>query len=233
MGLGMNYESGSGDFTPIVKYDSRAGRMFRIDRADRVSTPVDITRNFKAVFDMENIEVGYMNFPVGAAPQFQLVPLGDPFPNNPGQGFKQGVRLMMKLHKDCGGTDADKFVREMATSAKAAMRGIDNLHTAYETGEKQNPGKLPIVTIKDTIAITSEGQGQKTTNYEPVFEIIGWVERPKDLVFRPKANGAQAAAPATQSQAAPLQRAAPPSTGSTRVEAPASKQPAMADDDFG
>ena len=52
--------SGGGDFLPIVKYDARAGRFFRVDREDGVSTPVDITRSFKAVFDFENVETGWI-----------------------------------------------------------------------------------------------------------------------------------------------------------------------------
>ena len=44
MGLGLKINSGSKDFLPIIKYDSRAGRVFRVDRADGVSTPVDITK---------------------------------------------------------------------------------------------------------------------------------------------------------------------------------------------
>ena len=53
MALGFNLGSGGGggDFLPIIKYDARAGRLFRVDREDGVSTSVDITRNFKAVFD--------------------------------------------------------------------------------------------------------------------------------------------------------------------------------------
>ena len=39
--------SGGGDFLPIVKYDARAGRFFRMDRVDTgsgfESDPVDIT----------------------------------------------------------------------------------------------------------------------------------------------------------------------------------------------
>jgi len=81
MGLGLNYRrSGGGDFLPVCKYDARAGRAFRVDREDGQNNPVDITRNFKAVFDMENIEVGWIAFPKGAAPDFQLVPLGEEFP---------------------------------------------------------------------------------------------------------------------------------------------------------
>jgi hypothetical protein len=188
MALGLNYDtSGGGDFLPIVKYDARAGRIFRIDREDRINTPIDITRSFKAVVDLENIEVGWLDFNTGGAPVMALARYGDTFPANPGGQAKQGVRMLMKLGKECGSD-----VREMATSAKAAMRGIDALHTAYQEGEKQNPGKLPVVALKDTIAISSEGSGVKTTNYQPVFEIIGWVARPVDLEYKPRGTTADA-----------------------------------------
>lgn len=216
MGFGLNYEStGGGDIVPIIKYDARAGRMFRIDRVNGVNEPEDITKTFKAVVDLENVEVGFMDFPTGSAPIFVLVPLGDPMPSHPGGNAKQGVRIMLKLSKDCGGD-----VRELATSAKAAMRGLDELHTAFVEGQKKHAGKLPVVAMKDTIAISSEGQGKKTTNYQPVFEIVSWVARPADLVHKPKARSTQTA-PASSG---------PPATGSTKVEAPAKREMADAED---
>ena len=134
---------------------------------------------------------------------------------------KAGVRIMVKLHKDCGGD-----VRELASVAKAFLRGIDELHNAYMEGVKSNAGKLPVVVIKETIPVVTEGGGQKSTNYSPVFEIVGWAARPADLVYTPKHGPS---APAQGAQGAPQ-------TGSTRVAAPAAAaapaaQPAA--DDFG
>lgn len=240
MGFGLNYESGGGDIVPIVKYDARSGRIFRVDRSDGVNTPVDITRNFKAVLDLENVEVGYMNFDTGGAPEFELTQLGKPLPERPANTkFRQGIRLMMKLGKDCGSD-----VREMATIAKVGLRGLDELHTTYESSRERQAGQLPIVVLKDTIAVTSSGQGQKSTNYQPIFDIVGWAPRPADLVFKPKARssgGNGAAQPqrseATQSTAG---NGAPPSTGSTKVDPPpaapqGTSQAAATDDseDFG
>lgn len=240
MGFGLNYEAGGGDIVPIVKFDAKAGRMFRVDRVDGQNTPNDITRNFKAVMDMENVEVGFINFNTGSAPDFVMVPLGDPMPQRPSDQHKQGVRIMLKLGKDCGGD-----VREISTCAKAAMRGLDEVHTAYQAGKQANPGKLPVVVLKDTIPITSGEGARKSTNYQPIFEVVGWVARPVDLEFKPRAkgqqndighaNGAARAVPSTGST-----RAAP-STGSTRVDPPETTraepqrqaEPAMADDDFG
>ena len=227
MGFGLNYDTAaSSDIIPIVKYDARAGRVFRIDRDNGVSNQIDISRGFKAIMDLENVEKGFIDFPPGSAPSFTLVPLADPMPQHPGGTAKQGVRIMMKLHRDSGGD-----IREMATSAKAAMRGLDLLHTEYSAQAAANPGKLPVVELTNTIPITSEGQGQKTTNYQPVFSIVGWEPRPADLVFRAKGR-----APNIFTAAAP--RNNPPSTGSSTVAAPAPQQarqlePAGADDGFG
>lgn len=231
MALGLNYGSGSGggDIIPFVKYDSRAGRIFRNDRSENngqySNDAVDITSTFKAVVDLENIEVGYMKFGAGSAPEFMLVKLGDPMPHKPADsGFKQGARLMMKLHSSCGGD-----IREISSNAASFLKGVDDLHTAYEAGKTANPGKLPVVVLKSTIPITSGSGQKKSTNYQPVFEISGWAPRPVDLVHVAKSGGApQTASPST----APA--AAAPSTGSTQVSAPAAKQPEMADaDDFG
>lgn len=224
MGLGLQTESsGGGNFLPIIKFDARAGRVFRSDRSQGSdgmysTTPTDITRSFKAVMDMENVEVGYINFATGGAPSFVLVPLGDPMPQNPGEGYKQGFRIELKLHADCGGD-----VREFSSCAKVVLKGFDLLHDAYVAGEKENPGKLPVVVLKDTIAVTSEGK-QKSTNYQPVFEIVGWTARPRDWTHTPRAK-------VVQTNPAPAK--APPATGSTQVSAPAAKQPAMADADDG
>lgn len=236
MGLGLNYSNGggSGDIVPYVKFDARAGRFFRNDRTESngaySNNPVDITSSFKAVVDLENIEVGYMKFGAGTAPEYMLVTLGTPMPQKPADpGFKQGARIMMKLASSCGGD-----VREITGNAAAFLKGVDDLHTAYEAGKAANPGKLPIVILQSTLPIKS-GQGQKTsTNYQPVFEIQGWAPRPADLVFAPKnstqqiaSSSAPATAPAQQGQSAPA-------TGSTPVGPPAaSKQLETADSDFG
>lgn len=220
MALGFTYSTGGGDFTAIMKYDARAGRMFREDRKQDaggawVKDSVDVTHNFKAVFDFENIEVGYINFPQGGAPDFCLVGLGDPYPQRPTPNHAQGVRFMLKLAKDTAGDGA--AIREIAGTSASFRMGVDELHNAYEAGKAANPGKLPIVALKSTLPVTSGSGAKKSTNYQPVFEIVGWAARPEDLVFAPKAR--------TKQQAAQPAAATAPSTGSTPVGAPPQKQP--------
>lgn len=216
MALGIDYESTGGDFLPIVKFDCRSGRMFRRDRVNGENTDVDVTRSFKAVFDLENLETGWMNFDTGGAPDFRMAVLGKgQIPERPSDKHRKGVRIMLKLHKDCGGD-----LREFAGNAKALVRGVDGLHDAYLSGVKENPGKLPVVVLEDATPITSGEGARKSTNYAPVFKISGWVSRPDDLVFKERSSSA----PATQRR-----EGEPPSTGSTRVAPPA----ASSDDDFG
>jgi hypothetical protein len=236
MALGLNYSSGGGnaDIVPFVKFDARAGRFFRVDRTQvngaYENNAVDITSNFKAVIDLEHVEVGFMKFAAASAPEYLLVPLGDPMPQKPADAkWKQGARVMMKLHATCGGD-----VRETTSNAAAFLKGIDELHTAYEAGKAANAGKLPIVVLKTTIPITS-GTGQnKSTNYQPVFEIAGWAPRPVDLVHVNKGNTVQQQ-PATNGAA--NSPATAPATGSTQVGAPKTALPAnnlvAADNDFG
>jgi len=211
MALGFSTEaSEGGNFLPICKFDCRAGRMFRRDRELGENIDVDITKSFKAVIDLENIEVGWIDFDTGGAPSFALGPI-DNMPDKPSEKHKRGARFVVKLAKECGGD-----VREMASTAKAFLRGLDELHDAFMAGAKKNPDKLPVVVLVDTVAVTTGEGSRKSTNYSPKFEIQSWVSRPADL--KPQQR---AAAPETA-------RSSAPSTGSTKVAAPVAD-----DEDFG
>jgi hypothetical protein len=213
--------STGGDFLPIVKYDARAGRLFRMDRVDTgngfANDAVDITSTFKAMVDFENVEVGWINFPAGSAPHFALVPMGTQLPAKPSEQHKNGVRFMLKLAKDCGG---EKPIREIAGTSKAFLSGIEAAFTAYQAQKAANPGKLPVLTLEKTTPIKSGSGDRQSTNYQPTFKISGWAPR-GDLAFQPK-----------MSAPAPV-AVTPPTTGST-VVAPPAPQPVLAGaDDFG
>jgi hypothetical protein len=216
--------SAGGDFTPNIKYDARAGRVSRTERIDTgngfVSELVDITNNFKAIADFENIEVGWIDFPAGAAPQFTLVPIGSRLPDRPSDRHKNGIRFMLKLSKDCGGS---KPIREIAGTSKAFLRGVEAVYREYEAAKASNAGKLPVIVLEKTTAIKSGTGAQSSTNYVPTFRIAGWAPR-GDLEFVPKAKAA-----ASNGHAAPA-AATPPWTGSTKIEPPG---PPASDDGFG
>ena len=148
--------SAGGDFTPIVKYDARSGRMFRIDRIQDANgftnDQVDITASFKACFDLESVETGWMLFAPGAPPSLHLTTLaaldaGGEYPEKPTPDHKNGVRFMLKLTKACGG---DKPVREIAGQSKAFLSAVEELYAQYEREKAQHPGELPVVELVRT-----------------------------------------------------------------------------------
>jgi hypothetical protein len=195
MALGFNYSTGGegSEIVPYVKYDARAGRLFRNDRAEHdgvySNSAIDITGNFKAVMDLENIEVGYILFAANNAPAYMLVKLGQDLPERPVDAkWKQGVRVMMKLDASCGGD-----IREISSNSQAFLKGFDDLHTQYEVEKIKNHGKLPVVILRMTEPLTTGAGDKKSTNYKPVFEIVGWVARPVNLVHVPKQNGDEGA----------------------------------------
>lgn len=180
MALGLP-TSGGGERMPILKYDARAGRLFRVDRTQNAagqwdSHPVEITGSFQAVFDLEKIELGWLSFPTNGAPSIVVAPFGQPLPPRPDQAHRTGFRINMLLGKTCGGD-----VREMAANSQASINGMDELHNAFLAGVKANPGKLPVVRLAGTKPIVSQGKAAVSTNYEPVWEIAAWTDRPAKL----------------------------------------------------
>lgn len=229
-GFSTNGSSGGGDFLPILKFDARSGRLFRLDRlndgAGWSTDQVDITRSFKAVFDLENLETGWVDFVPGSAPIMSLAKIGQPLPPKPTDTARNGVRILAKLSKDNAGPLSP--VRELSGNAKVFLQGMEEVYLAYQAGAAANPDKLPVVVLKDSVPVKSGTGDKQSTNYKPVFEIVGWTSR-GDFVHTPKGS-APASAPSS----------AAPSTGSTVVpppSAPASspaKQPELVDsDDFG
>jgi hypothetical protein len=182
MALGLSTESTSSeDFLGHVQYDARAGRFFRPDRTQNSAgewetNKEEVTNGFTAVMDLENIQVGWILYNTAAAPSYHMVKLGDPMPARPSDKHKQGFLMELKLGKASGGDH-----RTFSHTAKVVLGPVDELHTAYETGKKENPGKLPVVSLEKTISVTSGSGDKKSTNYSPVFKIDRWVDRPAEL----------------------------------------------------
>lgn len=210
---------------PYLKYDGRAGRLFRVDRAQShdgtwSSTDVDISMNATFVADFANVRIGYINYPKGAAPQKVMVPYGSPLPPRPTDVgldgkpiFRDGFEFDVVLHSSCAGGDNGQ-AREVSSTAKVAIEGFGAAFGKYLEAPERQSGKLPVLKMVSTTAIKS---GQ-STNYQPVFEIVAWVDRPNGL----KGAGAASAAP-------PAQPTAP-----TTMSPPPAPQPAAGDPlDFG
>lgn len=230
--LGFTIKSaGSGEeFMPIIKFDARAGRMFRVDRFQDsegwTNENVDITQNFKAVADFENIETGWLEFKPGAPPSMVMVRIAaispsNPRPPQPTPSHKDGVRFVMKLSKQCAG---DKPVREIAGNSKAFLAAIEIVYAEYLRDRERNAGKLPVLVMDGSTPVKSGSGAQTSTNYQPNFRIDGWANRPADLPIKVDAPRAPSEPLPPVQPTLPPQR---PVTGSTRAEPPQRKQPVM------
>jgi hypothetical protein len=213
-------ESGAGGFTARVEYNAKAGRFYRVERVDVGGTfetqKMEIRDNeFSAVFDLENIEVGWALFTAGSQPSIHLAKLGGSIPARPDQDHKQAFKVKIVLSKACAGSGDQ--LRELMSSANSVRGAMDKLHDDFVAGSTQNPGKLPAVKVKAVIPVTNK----HGTNYTPDFEIVGWVDRPAALSDAPAARATTSPASAA---------ATPPATGST---APAAQPVSVDADDFG
>ena len=221
MGLGLSTGgAGGGEIRPYVKYDAKAGRMFRIDRfqgsdGQYMTDQQEITTIAQFVVDLANIRVGWINY-TAQGPVRKLVVLGkEPIPARPTDtnsegklAFRQGFEVDILLNKESGGGPS----RILSSVAGCVINAMDEIHDAYSAAPEGKSGKLPVVKIADVVPVKS---GQ-STNYQPKFQIVSWVDRPAAL---------QVAAQAATTSA-------PPSTGST-VAAPPAQQPAASASDFG
>ena len=206
--------SSGGDFLPVLRYDARAGRFFRVDRTNSdgtgfATTLTDITAGFKAVFDFDNVEIGWINFQPGMAPSLVLVPMGQQRPPRPTDQHKEGIRFLVKLHKSLVGAEG-KAVREVAGTAKAFVAGIEAAYLEYLKYRDANKGKLPALELERTTPVKTGSGVASSTNYSPVFRIYGWV--PRDFAPQPRVT--------TNGSGQQPQAAAAPSTGATPRSAP-------------
>ena len=170
MALGLVSSSGKSN---SVRYDAKA----RVVKVGRESGDTEYeTSQFGGIFDFPNTEVGWVSFQ--PFDDSHLVRHADvaagkvKFPKRPGDGYRSGFRIRVKLAKALGGE-----VKEFMSAAMVTCQGIDELHDAYLAATESQEGKLPVVVIASTEAI----KGKEGTNYRPKFAIQRWVERPADL----------------------------------------------------
>ena len=215
MGLGLSQR---GNFSPYCKYDARAGRWFK--KGGEQGGDVDITNGFAALFDFEEIEVGYIHFPTGAAPQFYTQHISMGVPAQPADDrFKQGFKMTVALPSQLGGG-----VFELASTAFALIGEIDKLHTEVMAAPEAAQGLLPVVSMNGTTMVESKNgkTGQVSRNYAPNLSIVAWAQRPATMPKGPRVPAQQpTGAPQQQAQQQPGMFANQPQ----QQQAPAPQQP--------
>ena len=183
MAFGMTISSG--DYNEIIKYDARAGRLFRVDRdVSGEKIQVDITSpTTKFAIDFGTLQVGYVAFSANG-PVRDMVPYGQPLPAQPqtkddnGKLISRPGFMAMVYGTTVGGP------REWCSNAAILLSALDELYQVYEQRPEAQQGKIPVVCIASTVPVTSGKGAQKSTNYRPVFEIVMWTDRTPEMGTR-------------------------------------------------
>jgi hypothetical protein len=185
--------------SPVVKFDSRSGRVFRIDREN-------VRRRVGPLGSGHHQDVQ------GSCGLRTSGIWLDRLPN----GRRSGVRARPGWRAATAKADPERqerrplhaeavqglrrrqaHPRACVVGSKAFLGGVEKLYLDYQAGAKDNPGKLPIVVLEDTVPVKTGSGDKSSTNYAPVFKITGWAPR-GDLVFQPKNAPAASAAPRRQ-----------------------------------
>lgn len=178
------------DFKVYVKYNAKAGRWYtKEDKPDAEEFEVS---DMTAVFDFPNLKTGWFLFAPGVAPVKQLSAAGE-FTSKPGPDFKRGFQIDVFSSKNLMG------VREFASTAGAVIDAMNSVHDRYEASPEAKAGKLPVVRCVAVKPIV----GKHGTNYSPELQIVGWVDRPSELIEATSGDGSQGAPnpPASNPQA--------------------------------
>jgi hypothetical protein len=171
----------SSDFMPIAKYDARSGVFFLQDRVlgpnGYETEQRDVTDGFRAIFDLEQAERGWIKYPKGGPPDLVMVPAGEDPGEAPSKDHKEGIRLTLKmLSVDDGG------VRELQSTSLAMWTAIESLHNAWTRQAADHPGEVPTAKLTDVI----ETKTANGSSFTPILEIDGWVARPIDMPLVPR-----------------------------------------------
>lgn len=217
-----------GDFVPILSYKANQGRLYVRDRMQDAAgqwdtTETEVTQAQPAfAVDFGRLEVGWCHFVAGAAPQWSMVFYGQPMPDRPASpgnddkgkalNYRNGFRVPVAGNAIGG-------VREFAGNSAALINGMNELHTTFEASPEAAMGKIPVVKMTASVPVKT---GQ-STNFQPVFSVVSWVDRPDVLgprtVPAPKAVSGHAGYTAAPATPAPPPSAQPPPTASTGAPA--------------
>jgi hypothetical protein len=121
------------------------------------------------VWDINNIETGWQNWPKGGTKEYRANPsLGQPLPY-PGAGWSEAVRIPMALDTD------NAACWEQASTG--TWKGFCQIAAVIAQQAPQNPGLYPLIRLNPANPATLTSTGQNSTQV-PNFEIVQWVQQP-------------------------------------------------------
>lgn len=173
----LNLTVNDGDFTPYLKYNAKAGRFYI--RPQGAAADVEIV-NPRLAIDMHNIKTGWLYYVEGSGPEKVWDPSPTqmaPRPVGP-RKFKRGFEVVVFGNDNLQGVGT-LGLREFSSTASNVITAILRMYEAYEAGSLKNPGKVPFYKCTKVNPVN----GAYGTNYEPEFELIGWIDRAKIPAF--------------------------------------------------
>lgn len=173
----LNLSTSDGEFTPYLKYNAKAGRFYI--RPQGASEDVEVDRP-RLAFDMANIKTGWIYYAEGSGPEKIWDPSNTQMaPRPPGpKKFKRGFEVLVFGNDDIPGVGRIGL-REFGSTANNVIGPILQMYDVYEREAVQNPGKVPFFACLGVKPVS----GAYGTNYEPRFELKGWIEREKIPAF--------------------------------------------------
>ena len=156
----------SGDFTPYVKYNAKAGRWYcKKDGAEvEVQNPVFVA-------DFANAKKAWMHFQEGQAPNVVYFDSLDAQIPQPSPNHKLGVSINLFSKASFGG------VVKLESNSINTCKALGGLFEQYNNAPESKQGKLPVVKVTGANPI----KGNYGTNYEPAFAIEKWIDRPTEF----------------------------------------------------
>ena len=76
-------------------------------------------------------------------------------------------------------------MRELAVTAKVAIRGLEALFDEWVTEREQHPGQAVLAKLTGVTPEMSGGGKQRSVNYRPNFAIPRWVKIPAEFESPP------------------------------------------------
>lgn len=174
----LNLSVGDADFTPYIKYNAKAGRFYA--KPEGGTEFIEINNPVLA-FDMAHIRTGWIFYAEGAGPEkvWDISPSqAAPKPAGP-KKWKRGFEVLVVGNNVIPGTNQKLGLREFSSNAANVISAICRMYEEYEAGLVANSGKVPVYTCKRVKPV----QGQYGENFEPMFELTGWIDRSRVPAF--------------------------------------------------
>ena len=168
-----------GDFLPYIQWGSDAVQWTR-----KTEIGKEVFQPTTAIFDLENLKVGWMKISVGQAPDKIFTHYREAAPERPTEkaknkkgddvfAYNKGFCVNVLFGKEMTG----ERLYEFSSSQKGSLEAVAGLLETFEAEKDTNQGKVPVVTFSGH---TYKKMGQGSTNI-PNLSITSWVARPAEL----------------------------------------------------